>query len=193
MNTTNVKEVLANKFNDYQERKKLGIDGMTVGIQERTGDTVEDSIYNKLYARQISVNKLENEYIKQNKEIDITKAAKRLTQLEKKIEKTKTTLNNFSKEYQEELEKLQDQELAQEHSVMGRIRIINKYNELSQNIESLPLYQSLSSELNDYNVEKYMLERRVAQYEEENDTLIKEIQRSKKRQEVEQYLQSKEM
>ena len=49
MNTTNVKEVLANKFNDYQERKKLGIDGMTVGIQERTGDTVEDIIYNKLY------------------------------------------------------------------------------------------------------------------------------------------------
>ena len=83
----NLKEQLANKYNDYLERKSLGLDGITVGIQERNGDTVEDSIYNKLYKNQIEINKLENKYIKENKEIDITKAAKRLTELNGKIEK----------------------------------------------------------------------------------------------------------
>ena len=189
----NLKQQLANKYNDYLERKSLGLDNMTPDIQERSGDTVEDSIYNKLFKNQIEVNKLENKYIKENKEIDITKAAKRLTELNGKIEKTKTALNNFSKNYQEELEKLQDQELAQEHSVMGRIRIINKYNELSEEMENLPTYQNLSMELNDYNVEKYMLEKKVAQFENENKALISEIMRHKKRKEVESYLQSKEI
>ena len=46
MNTINLKEQLANKFNDYMERKSVGLDGMTIGIEERSGDTVEDSIYN---------------------------------------------------------------------------------------------------------------------------------------------------
>ena len=193
MNTTNIKEQLANKYNDYLERKSLGLDNMTPDIQERSGDTVEDSIYNKLYKNQIEINKLEQRYIKENKEIDITKAAKRLTELNGKIEKTRTALNNFSKNYQEELEKLQDQELSNEHSVMGRIRIINKYNELSEEMENLPTYQNLSMELNDYNVEKYMLEKKVAQFENENKALISEILRHKKREEVESYLESKEV
>ena len=190
---SNLKEQLANKYNDYLERKSLGLDGITVGIQERNGDTVEDSIYNKLYKNQIEINKLENKYIKENKEIDITKATKRLKELEKNIEKTKTALNNFSKNYQEELEKLQEQELAQEHSVMGRIRIINKYNELSDNMESLPTYQNLSSELNDLNVEMYLLEKKVAHFENENKALIQEILRHRQKEKVEQYLQSKEI
>ena len=189
----NVKEQLANKYNDYLERKSLGLDGITVGIQERNGDTVEDSIYNKLYKNQIEINKLENKYIKENKEIDITKATKRLKELEKNIEKTKTALNTFSKNYQEELEKSQEQELAQEHSVMGRIRIINKYNELSENMETLPAYQNLSSELNDLNVEKYLIEKQVAHFENENSALIKEIMRHRQKEKVEQYLQSKEV
>lgn len=193
MNTTNVKEVLANKYNDYMERKSVGLDGMTIGIEERSGDTVEDSIYNKLYARQIEINKLDQKYVKENKSIDITKANKRLKTIEKDINKTKETLNKFSKEYQEELEKLQDQELAQEHSVMGRIRIINKYNELSENMETLPTYQNLSSELNDYQVEKYMLQKKIAQYESDNKALISEIMRHRKKSEVEKYLESKEV
>ena len=193
MNTINLKEQLANKFNDYMERKSVGLDGMTIGIEERSGDTVEDSIYNKLYARQIEINKLENKYIKENKNLDVTKAAKRLTELNGKIEKTKTSLNNFSKNYQEELEKLQDEELKHEHSVMGRIRIINKYNELSEEMENLPAYQNLSSELHELNLEKYLLERRVAEFENENKALISEILRHKKREEVESYLQSKEI
>ena len=193
MNTINLKEQLANKFNDYMERKSVGLDGMTIGIEERSGDTVEDSIYNKLYARQIEINKLDQKYVKENKSIDITKANKRLKTIEKDINKTKETLNKFSKEYQEELEKLQDQELAQEHSVMGRIRIINKYNELSEKMETLPAYQNLSSELHELNLEKYLLERRVAEFENENKALISEILRHKKREEVESYLQSKEI
>ena len=193
MNTINLKEQLANKFNDYMERKSVGLDGMTIGIEERSGDTVEDSIYNKLYARQIEINKLDQKYVKENKSIDITKANKRLKTIEKDINKTKETLNKFSKEYQEELEKLQDQELAQEHSVMGRIRIINKYNELSEKMETLPAYQNLSSELHELNLEKYLLERRVAEFENENKALISEILRHKKREEVESYLQSKEV
>lgn len=189
----NLKEQLANKFNDYMERKSVGLDGMTIGIEERSGDTVEDSIYNKLYARQIEINKLDQKYVKENKSIDITKAAKRLTQLEKNIQKTKDSLNNFSKSYQEELEKLQDEELKHEHSVMGRIRIINKYNELSEGMQNLPAYQNLSSELHELNLEKYLLERRVAEFENENKALIKEIMRHRQKEEVEKYLESKEV
>ena len=136
MNTSNVKEVLKNKYNDYLEKKKLGIANIVTDTEERADGSVESSIYNKLYAREIEINKLENKYIKENKSIDVNKAAKRLTQLEKNIQKTKDSLNNFSKSYQEELEKLQDEELKHEHSVMGRIRIINKYNELSENMET---------------------------------------------------------
>ena len=189
----NLKEQLANKFNDYLERKSLGLDNMIPDVEERHGDTVEDSIYNKLYKNQIEINKLENKYIKENKNLDVTKAAKRLKELEKNIEKTKTALNNFSKNYQEELERMQDEELKHEHSVMGRISIINRYNKLSEEMENLPAYQNLSMELNDYNVEKYMLEKKVAQFENENKALISEILRNKKREEVERYLQSKEI
>ena len=193
MNTTNVKELLANKYSQYQERKALGIANIVTDIEPKEEDSVEASIFNKLYKNQIEINKLENKYIKENKEIDITKATKRLKELEKNIEKTKTALNNFSKNYQEELEKLQEQELAQEHSVMGRIRIINKYNELSDNMESLPTYQNLSSELNDLNVEKYLIEKKVAHFENENKALIQEILRHRQKEKVEQYLQSKEV
>lgn len=189
----NLKEQLANKYNDYLERKSLGLDNMIPDIEERSGDTVEDSIYNKLYKNQIEINKLENKYIKENKEIDITKATKRLKELEKNIEKTKTALNNFSKNYQEELEKIQDEELKHEHSVMGRISIINKYNTLSENMETLPTYQNLSSELNDLNVERFLLEKAIKNYEEENHVLIKEILAQRKKEQVEQYLQSKEI
>ena len=189
----NLKEQLANKFNDYLERKSLGLDSMIPDIEERADGSIESSIYNKLYKHQIEINKLENKYIKENKDIDITKATTRVKELDGKIEKTKTALNNFSKNYQEELERMQDEELKHEHSVMGRIRIINKYNELSEEMENLPTYQNLSMELNDYNVEKYMLEKKVAQFENENKALISEIMRHKKRKEVESYLESKEV
>lgn len=193
MNTTNVKEVLKNKYNDYLEKKKLGIANIVTDTEERSGGTVEDSIYNKLYKNQIEINKLEDKYIKENKEIDITKATKRLKELEKKIETTKGALNEYSKKSHEELERLQDIELSNEHSVMGRIRIINKYNKLSEEVENCTFYQNLSSELNDYNVEKYMLEKKIAQFEEENHVLIKEILKDRQREKIEQYLQSKEI
>ena len=189
----NNRKHLAEKLDNYFNNKKSGIPVIAGDFLEQNEDTVVGSIYNRIFGTQIEMNKLEQQYIHENKEIDITKAAKRLAQLEKKIEKTKTTLNNFSKEYQQELEKLQDEELKHEHSVIGRISIINKYNELSQNMESLPIYQDLSSELNDYNVEKYMLEKKLQEFEQENDVLIKEIRRNKQKEKVEQYLQSKEM
>ena len=88
----NLKQQLANKYNDYLERKSLGLDNMIPDIEERTGDTVEDNIYNKLYKNQIAVAKLEQRYVKENKDIDITKSAKRLTEVNGKIEKTKTAL-----------------------------------------------------------------------------------------------------
>ena len=190
---SNLKEQLANKYNDYLERKSLGLDNMIPDIEERSGDTVEDSIYNKLYARQIEINKLDQKYVKENKSIDITKANKRLKTIEKDIEKTKTAINNFTKSYNEELEKLQDQELQHEHSVMRRAGIIEKYNKLSEGIESLPAYQNLSSELHELNLEKYLLERRVAEFENENKALIQEILRHRQKEKVEQYLQSKEV
>lgn len=190
---SNLKEQLANKYNDYLERKSLGLDNMIPDIEERSGDTVEDSIYNKLYARQIEINKLDQKYVKENKSIDITKANKRLKTIEKDINKTKTAINNFTKSYNEELEKLQDQELQHEHSVMRRAGIIEKYNKLSEGIESLPAYQNLSTELHELNLEKYLLERRVAEFENENKALISEIMRHRQKEKVEQYLQSKEV
>lgn len=190
---SNLKEQLANKYNDYLERKSLGLDNMIPDIEERSGDTVEDSIYNKLYARQIEINKLDQKYVKENKSIDITKANKRLKTIQEDIEKTKTAINNFTKSYNEELEKLQDQELQHEHSVMRRAGIIEKYNKLSEGIESLPAYQNLSSELHELNLEKYLLERRVAEFENENKALIQEILRHRQKEKVEEYLQSKEI
>ena len=189
----NLKEQLANKFYEYQERKSLGLDGLTVGIEEKPDDTVENKIYNKLHARQIEVNKLEQSYIRGNKDIDVTKANKRLKTIQEDIEKTKTAINNFTKSYNEELEKLQDQELQHEHSVMRRAGIIEKYNKLSEGIESLPAYQNLSTELHELNLEKYLLERRVAEFENENKALIQEILRHRQKEKVEQYLQSKEI
>ena len=139
------------------------------------------------------MNKLEQSYIRGNKDIDVTKANKRLKTIQEDIEKTKTAINNFTKSYNEELEKLQDQELQHEHSVMRRAGIIEKYNKLSEGMENLPAYQNLSSELHELNLEKYLLERRVAEFENENKALISEIMRHKKREEVESYLQSKEI
>ena len=193
MSNLKAKQLLAEKFDNYMNNKKLGIPVIAGEFYEQDESTVKGSIYNKLFRSQIDMQKLENKYIDEGKEIDITKATKRLKELEKNIEKTKTALNNFSKNYQEELEKLQDQELAQEHSVMGRIGIMNKYNTLSENMENLPTYQNLSSELNDLNVEKFLLEKKIKEYEEENHVLIKEILAQRKKEQVEQYLQSKEI
>ena len=39
-------------------------------------------------------------------------------------------------------------------------------------METLPAYQNLSSELHELNLEKYLLERRVAEFENENKALI---------------------
>ena len=193
MNTTNLKQQLAAKYESYQERKALGLDGLTIGIEEKPNDTVENQIYNKLHARSIEIAKLENKYIKENKEIDITKTTKTLKDLDKQIEKVTTSLNKFSKEYQEQIEELQNEELKNEHSVLGRIGVIEKYNKLSENMENLPVYQNLSIELNDLKVQRYMIEKKVAEYEHENKALISEIMRHKKREEVEIYLQSKEI
>ena len=76
---------------------------------------------------------------------------------------------------------------------MGRIGIINKYNELSEKMETLPAYQNLSSELHELNLEKNLLERRVAEFENENKALLDEILRHRQKEKVEQYLQSKEV
>lgn len=193
MSNLKAKQLLAEKFNNYMNNKKLGIPVIAGEFYEQDDTTVAGSIYNKIFKNQIEMQKLENKYINEGKEIDITKAAKQLKKLDADIEKIKTSLNNFTKEYQEELEKLQDEELRHEHSVMGRISIINKYQALSDNMENLPTYQNLSSELNDLNVEKFLLEKKIKEYEEENHVLIKEILAQRKKEQVEQYLQSKEI
>ena len=137
--------------------------------------------------------KLENKYINEGKKIDITKASKQLKKLDSDIQKLKNSLNNFTKEYQQEIEKLQDEELKNESSMMKRVSIMNKYQALSDNMQNLPAYQNLSSELNDLNVERFLLEKAIKNYEEENHVLIKEILAQRKKEQVEQYLQSKEI
>ena len=182
---------LADRLNEYFQNKRMGVATLGGEFKEQDASTVKGSIYNKLHARQIEMQKLENQYIKDGKEIDITKASSRIKQLDEKIEATKKAISNFSKSYQEEIEKLQDAELSQEHSVMGRIAIIEKYNRLSQGMDQLPVYQNLTTELNDYNVELYMLQKKVQQFEEENHDIIKAIEQDKRKQKVQEYLNSK--
>ena len=193
MNNTN-KQHLADKLDNYfRYSKKLGIPVIKSEFVEQDASTVKGSIYNKVFKHQIEMQKLHNQYVKEGKEIDITKASSRIKQLDEKIEKTKKAIENFSKSYQEEVQKLQESELQNESSLMKRIAILNKYQTLSENMENLPAYQSMATELNDLAVEKYLIEKKVQQYELENDALIKEIQRKKQMEKVEQYLQSKEL
>lgn len=193
MSNLKAKELLAEKFNNYMNNRNSGIPVITGEFYEQNEDTIKGSIYNKIFKNQIEMQKLENKYIDEGKEIDITKAAKQLKKLDADIHKVKTALNNFTKEYQQELENLQDEELKNESSMMKRVSIMNKYNTLSENMENLPTYQNLSSELNDLNVEKFLLEKKIKEYEEENHVLIKEILAQRKKEQVEQYLQSKEI
>ena len=193
MSNLKAKELLAEKFNNYMNNRNNGIPVIAGEFYEQDDTTVAGSIYNKIFKNQIEMQKLENKYIDEGKEIDITKAAKQLKKLDSDIEKIKTSLNNFTKEYQEELEKLQEEELKNESSMMKRVSILNKYQALSENMENLPAYQNLSSELNDLNVEKFLLEKKIKEYEEENHVLIKEILAQRKKEQVEKYLQSKEI
>ena len=182
---------LADRLNEYFNNRKMGIPVITGEFLEQNEDTVKGSIYNKVFSKQIQMGKLEQKYINENKEIDINKASSRIKQLDEKIEQTKKAITNFEKSYNEELEKLQDAELSQEHSVMGRIAIIEKYNRLSQGMDQLPVYQNLTTELNDSNVELYMLQKKVQQFEEENHDIIKAIEQDKRKQKVQEYLNSK--
>ncbi|MBP3927958.1 MAG: hypothetical protein J6D47_00125 [Peptostreptococcaceae bacterium] len=194
MSNLKAKQLLAEKFNNYyMNNRNNTIATINEIFEEQDDTTVAGSIYNKIFKNQIEMQKLENKYINEGKEIDITKASKQLKKLDADIEKLKNSLNNFTKEYQEELEKLQDEELKNESSMMKRISIINKYNTLSENMENLPTYQNLSSELNDLNVEKFLLEKKIKEYEEENHVLIKEILAQRKKDQVEKYLESKEI
>ena len=193
MSNFKAKQLLAEKFNNYMNNRNNTIATINGIFEEQDDNTVKGSIYNKLFRSQIAMQKLENKYIDEGKEIDITKAAKQLKKLEADIEKLKNSLNSFTKEYQEEIEKLQDEELKNESSMMKRISIMNKYDTLLGNMENLPTYQNLSSELNDLNVEKFLLEKKIKEYEEENHVLIKEILAQRKKEQVEQYLQSKEI
>ena len=193
MSNLKAKQLLAEKFNNYMNNKKLGIPVIAGEFYEQNEDTVKGSIYNKIFKNQIEMQKLENKYLDDGKEIDITKASKQLKKLDSDIEKIKTSLNNFTKEYQQELENLQDEELKNESSMMKRISIMNKYDTLLGNMQNLPTYQNLSSELNDLNVERFLLEKAIKNYEEENHVLIKEILAQRKKEQVEKYLQSKEI
>ena len=182
---------LADRLNEYFNNRKMGIPVITGEFLEQNEDTVKGSIYNKIFKHQIEASKLEQRYINENKEIDIQGASKRIKELNEQIAKTKDAIHNFEKSYNEELEKLQDAELSQEHSVMGRVAIIEKYNRLSQGMDQLPVYQNLTTELNDSNVELYMLQKKVQQFEEENHDIIKAIEQDKRRQKVQEYLESK--
>ena len=194
MSNLKAKQLLAEKFNNYyMNNRNNTIATINEIFEEQDDTTVAGSIYNKLFRNEIDMQKLENKYINEGKEIDITKASKQLKKLDADIEKIKTSLTNFTKEYQEEIEKLQDEELKNESSMMKRVSIINKYNTLSENMENLPTYQNLSSELNDLNVEKFLLEKKIKEYEEENHVLIKEILAQRKKDQVEKYLESKEI
>ena len=194
MSNLKAKELLAEKFNNYyMNNRNNTIATINEIFEEQDETTVAGSIYNKVFQHEIQLQKLENKYLDDGKEIDITKASKQLKKLDADIEKIKTSLTNFTKEYQEEIEKLQDEELKNESSMMKRVSIINKYNTLSENMENLPTYQNLSSELNDLNVEKFLLEKKIKEYEEENHVLIKEILAQRKKDQVEKYLESKEI
>lgn len=193
MSNLKAKQLLAEKFDNYMNNRNNGIATLGGIFEEQDENTVKGSIYNKIFKNQIEMQKLEKKYLDDGKEIDITKASKQLKKLDADILKLKTSLTNFTKEYQEELEKLQDEELKNESSMMKRISIINKYQTLSDNMESLPAYQNLSSELNDLNVERFLLEKAIKNYEEENHVLIKEILAQRKKEQVEKYLQSKEI
>ena len=130
MSNLKAKQLLAEKFNNYTNNRNAGIATLGGIFEEQDENTVKGSIYNKIFKNQIEMNNLEKKYINENKEIDINKAAKQLKKLDADIEKIKTSLNNFTKEYQQELENLQDEELKNESSMMKRVSIINKYQTL---------------------------------------------------------------
>lgn len=191
MSNLRAKELLAEKFNNYYMNREIE---MSEGeFTEQDDTTVAGSIYNRIFKNQIQMNNLQKKYINENKEIDIKKATKRKKELAAEISRVQKQLNNYTKSYLEEIEILQEKELKDESSMMKRIAIMNKYNELSENLEGTPIYQNLSTELNDLNVEQYLLDTKIRQYEDDNEDFIREILQEKRKKEVEQYLQSKEI
>ena len=190
MSNLKAKELLAEKFNNYMNREIETLEGE---FTEQDDTTIAGSIYNKVFKNQIQMNNLEKKYINENKEIDIKKATKRKKELAAEISRVQKQLNNYTKSYLEEIEKLQEKELKDEQSVMKRISIMNKYKTLEENLQNTPTHQNLSTELNDLNVENYLLDTKIRQYEEDNKDFIREILQEKRKKEVEQYLQSKEI
>ena len=193
MSNLKAKQLLAEKFNNYTNNRNTGIATLGGIFEEQDDNTVKGSIYNKIFKNQIAMQKLENKYIDEGKEIDITKATKRKKELAAEISRVQKQLNNYTKSYLEEIEKLEEKELKDEQSVMKRISIVNKYKTLEENLEGTPIYQNLSTELNDLNVEQYLLDKKIRQYEEDNKDFIREIMQEKRKKDVEKYLQSKEI
>ena len=190
MSNLKAKELLAEKFNNYMNREIEMSEGE---FTEQDDTTVVGIIYNRIFKNQIQMNNLEKKYINENKEIDIKKATKRKKELAAEISRVQKQLNNYTKSYLEEIEKLEEKELKDEQSVMKRISIVNKYKTLEENLEGTPIYQNLSTELNDLNVEQYLLDKKIRQYEEDNKDFIREIMQEKRKKDVEKYLQSKEI
>ena len=82
MSNLKAKELLADKFNNYMNNRNNGIPVIAGEFYEQDDTTVAGSIYNKIFKNQIEMQKLENKYIDEGKEIDITKAAKQLKKLD---------------------------------------------------------------------------------------------------------------
>lgn len=169
---------LVNKLNNRENTSN------TNNIERKTGNTIHDSLFNKLHKQQIQQQEQEQRYLDYKNNANIEDVITNLNLIDNEIEDTKKLQNLY---IEKELEKLQDSfkaELKECRNAMQEIAVKEKYLKLQNGLEDSYTYTTLAAKLEDLQEKNYFYRRFKEEYKQENQKLIEEIQKQNKLQEI---------
>lgn len=169
---------LINKLNNRENTSN------TNNIERKTGDSIHDSLFNKIHKQQIQQQEQEQRYLEYKNTANIEDVITNLNLIDSEIEDTKKLQDLY---IEKELEKLQDSfkaEFRECRNAMQEISVKEKYLNLQNGLEDSYTYTTLATKLEDLEEKNYFYKRFKEEYKQENKKLIDEIQKQNKMQEI---------
>lgn len=167
---------LINKLNNRENTSN------TNNVERKTGDSIHDSLFNKIHAQQIQQQEQEQRYLEYKNTANIEDVITNLNLIDNEIEDTKKLQDLYM---EKELEKLQEsfkEELKECRNTMQEIAVKEKYLKLQNSVEDN--YPKLRESIQKLQEKKYFYNRFKEEYKQENKKLIDEIQKQNKMQEI---------
>lgn len=167
--------------------EKLSAGATTVvPVKRKEGNTLEATLFNKLYAKQIHQQELEDSYQNYKQTTNISNVIDSLKIIDTQIEETKK-LQELHLE--QEVEKLTNQfkeELKEARTEMQRIALRDKYLKLQDELQNTYTYTKLQDQLQELEDQKYFNFRFKEEYVTKNRETLDEFKRQQLLQEIQE-------